>query len=286
MSGLLHALVNLTPINFQDIVGMASPGDDDEAIPVTSLECQWKRPRKRKESNLKIAEATFQKHVYGQEQKREFQSLTDFDPRPSELRGNATDQMHSFLQKVKGKALGVSLLFDSDCRCWSTTSGCTANALSPQLPSKEELKERVDRLKDSLNMPTQKMREIEQNTRDQSHSSLWHSVRRYRISASHFGAICRRLPTTPPQSLVLQILQPKKFSSAATDWGIRHEEIALKKYCDQQHQCGHHGLYYCKSGFVISKDHPFLGASPDAVVHDPTSINQFGLAEVKSPYSC
>ena len=130
------------------------------------------------------------------------------------------------------------------------------------------------------------MREIEQNTRDQCRSSLWHSVRRYRISASHFGAIYRRLPTTPPQSLVLQILHPKKFSSAATDWGIRHEDIALKQYCDLQHQSGHHGLYYCKSGFVISRNHPFLGASPDAVVHDPTRKNQFGLAEVKNPYSC
>ena len=130
------------------------------------------------------------------------------------------------------------------------------------------------------------MREIEQNTRDQSRLPLWHSVRQYRIFASHFGAIYRRLPTTPPQSLVLQILHPKRFSSAATDWGMSHEDIALKQYCDQQHQSGHHGLYYCKSGFVISKDHPYLGASPDAVVNDPTSEHQFGLAEVKSPYSC
>ena len=80
------------------------------------------------------------------------------------------------------------------------------------------------------------MREIEQNTRDQSRTPLWHSVRLYRLSASHFGAIRRRLPTTPPQSLVLQILHPKSFSSPATDWGISHEDIALKQYCDLQHQ--------------------------------------------------
>ena len=48
--------------------------------------------------------------------------MTDFDPRPSELRGNVIDQMHSLLGKIKGKGLGVSLLFDSDCRCWSTTT--------------------------------------------------------------------------------------------------------------------------------------------------------------------
>ena len=96
--------------------------------------------------------------------------MTNFDPRPSELRGNASIQMRSFLGKVKGKGLGVSLLFDSDCRCWSTD--CATNALSPQLPSKEELKERVQQLKDSLHISLQKMREIEQNTRDQSRSLL------------------------------------------------------------------------------------------------------------------
>ena len=36
---------------------------------------------------------------------------------------------------------------------------------------------------------------------------------------------------------------------------------------------------------MISQEHPFLEASPDAVIHDPTSDNPFGLAEVKSPYS-
>ena len=111
--------------------------------------------KKEKESNLKIANATFKKHVYGQERKREFQSLTNFNPRPSELRGNASDQMRSFLGKVKGKGLGVSLLFDSDCRCWSTTTDCVTNALSPQLPSKEELKEQVQQQKDSLHISLQ-----------------------------------------------------------------------------------------------------------------------------------
>lgn len=129
------------------------------------------------------------------------------------------------------------------------------------------------------------MREIEQSTRDQSQSSLWYSVRRYRITASHFGDVYRRLPTTPPQSLVLRIQEPKRFFSEATEWGQKHEDIALQKYREKQHESGHHGLYYCKSGFVISQKHPFLGASPDAVIHDPTNDNPFGLAEVKSPYS-
>lgn len=35
----------------------------------------------------------------------------------------------------------------------------------------------------------------------------------------------------------------------------------------------------------MCETHPFLGASPDAVVHDPTDRFPFGLAEVKCPYS-
>ena len=77
--------------------------------------------------------------------------------------------------------------------------------MQPQLPCIEDLREYVAELKKNLQLPAEKCREIELKTRDQSLSSLWFSVRRYRITASYFGVIYRRLPTTPPHSLVLQI---------------------------------------------------------------------------------
>ena len=78
----------------------------------------------------------------------------------------------------------------------------------------------------------------------------------------------------------------KVFESPATNWGKKCEDVALKMYTEHQHRLGHADLYTCRSGFVISEEYPFLGASPDAVVYDPTSSDQFGLAEVKYPYSC
>lgn len=84
---------------------------------------------------------------------------------------------------------------------------------------------------------------------------------------------------------MLQILGAKPYTSAATEWGKRNEAVALEKYKKAQDGSGHHGLYCCPSGFVVSEMYPYLGASPDAVVHDPTSSNPFGLAEVKCPYS-
>ena len=35
----------------------------------------------------------------------------------------------------------------------------------------------------------------------------------------------------------------------------------------------------------MCESYPFLGVSPDSVVHDPTSPNPFGLVEIKCPYS-
>ena len=48
---------------------------------------------------------------------------------------------------------------------------------------------------------------------------------------------------------------------------------------------GNIDLKTSRCGFVICKEHQFLGVSPDAVVHDPSCKDSFGLAEVKCPYS-
>ena len=42
----------------------------------------------------------------------------------------------------------------------------------------------------------------------------------------------------------------------------------------KQRASGHADLYACKSGFVISEDLPFVGASPDAAVYDPSVVNR------------
>ena len=47
---------------------------------------------------------------------------------------------------------------------------------------------------------------------------------------------------------------------------------------------GHNDLVAVKVGFVISEDFPFLGATPDASVHDPSRTDQYGLVEIKCPY--
>ena len=75
VSALLHALVAMTPTHLK-------PGpsrcDVDEDLPVTSYPCQWKEPRKRKQSNLNISDAKVEKHM---QRKLNLLPLEEFDPR-------------------------------------------------------------------------------------------------------------------------------------------------------------------------------------------------------------
>ena len=57
-------------------------------------------------------EATFEKHEYGTMRKYKFDDIEHFDPRPDELKGNASDYLQDLLKQLHGKQLCVSLLFD------------------------------------------------------------------------------------------------------------------------------------------------------------------------------
>ena len=124
VSALLHALMALSPSMYnekkldENDSDRESGSDGETPLPVTSYPCKWKLPCKRKESNLKMSEAKFEKHVYGKPKKRELQPLETFDPRPEEFQGTATDMLSQFLTKMKGKGLGVSLLFDQTVQYW------------------------------------------------------------------------------------------------------------------------------------------------------------------------
>ena len=205
VSGLLHALVAMCP---KQISLTTDPSAPEEPLPVTSYACQWKQPKKRKESSLPVSDITFTKHVYGRQVKHTLKPLKDFDPRPVEYQGTAPQQLEKFLKNVLGKGLGISLLLDKDVQVWKDTSDESNTCADPDaaagavMPSQTELVKRVALFKKSLQLTTQQIRELEMNTKDQTKSQLWYSARRYRLTASTFGRIFQMLPTTPPDSLV------------------------------------------------------------------------------------
>ena len=63
---------------------------------------------------------------------------------------------------------------------------------------------------------------------EQRNSSLCYEVRHFRLTASLLGTIVRRKPGTPPDKLVMCILQQKRFTSAATEWGVQQESAAIE----------------------------------------------------------
>ena len=216
--------------------------------------------------------------------KRKIKRVEDFDPRPPQFRGTAASRLPELVSKLRGEQLCISLLFDSQYR--RTTHDTSQQPSSHNRPEIASLQETVTAFKRSLEVTSDKACEIERDTREQRKSSLWFSVRQYRITASMFGAVLSRRPDTPPDSLVLRIIHPKTFSTEATKYGIENEASAVKEYVAYQHSHGHPELVVSASGFIIHTAHSFLGASPDGAVYDLSNQTQpFGFIEVRCPHS-
>ena len=68
---------------------------------------------------------------------------------------------------------------------------------------------------------------------------------------------------------------------ASFRWGCKHEETARRQYEEVNKQL-HSDLRVEDAGFRVSKEHPYIGASPDAYVR--CSCCQSGILEIKCPF--
>ena len=149
----------------------------------------------------------FEKHTYGKTRKRTSKLAEDFDTRPLEYRGTTKDRFPALLDKLHRKERCISLLLDPRYHHWDTASSSTT--ISSELPDNAQLKSTIVAFMEILKISTEKAREIEQDTSEQHHSSLWFAVRHYRNTASLFGNVLQRRQGTPPDNLVFRILQEK-----------------------------------------------------------------------------
>ena len=86
----------------------------------------------------------------------------------------------------------------------------------------EKLKKLVSAFKESLSTSDKKIHEIELNTWEQR-INLVVSSKTLLYQFIFIQASPPAQGTDPPDSLVLQILQAKQFSTPATQWGISNE---------------------------------------------------------------
>ena len=164
---------------------------------------------------------------------------------------------------------------------------------APQTPQeyhllpKEEIQIEVQSFKKSLAVTEADVQRIEEETRGQRESFKWFQFRRFRITASYFGEVRRRRETTQPEALVLRMLglnTCNRKESAAMVWGRSNESLALEKYKQKKLASSHEHVVVTQSGLWVSYEHPFLGASPDAAVCDPSESHPCGFVEIKCPY--
>ena len=118
----------------------------------------------------------------------------------------------------------------------------------------------------------------EMKTRAQRNCGLWVELRKGRLTSSRFGEVCKRRKSTPCERIVKDILHSSSPNSQAINWGITHEDDAVKTYQSMT------GNTVSPAGLFLSLEQGFLGASPDGIARDVKS-KETGLLEVKYPHS-
>ena len=98
--------------------------------------------------------------------------------------------------------------------------------------------------------------------------------------------VCHRKATATCEAFVQKKLAPKSIDTPAICYGKLHEAIAIKSYMDHQNKEGI-AVQVNPCGLSVDSSMPWLAASPDAIVVDPTQEHQkMGCLEVKCPYVC
>lgn len=125
---------------------------------------------------------------------------------------------------------------------------------------------------------------VEATTREQSKCAKWFAYRAGRVTASVMKCVCSTSLSQPAISLLKRICYPENnnFSSAATEWGRKHEGTAISAYQKQAAQ-HHTNMTLRRVGVCLSTKYPHLAASPDAFVSCLCCGE--GIVEVKCPYS-
>ena len=103
--------------------------------------------------------------------------------------------------------------------------------------------------------------------------------RRGRVTASSFGAIAKRKSSFVP--LVKRLLYAKHVTTRAMRYGHLHEVHARNAYTTYLLD-KHKDATVMRTGLHIDPKHNWIGASPDGIVNDPSSVDDpHGLLEIK-----
>ncbi len=127
-----------------------------------------------------------------------------------------------------------------------------------------------------LQLTNDQIADFEVKTRVQSATPLWHKLRKGRITATKVGPIVKRQKDDVTKFLQ-NLKSTRTVQTQAMKLGIANEPLAAVKYSSQCEDTVN--VYPC--GIIISPYSPWLAASPDRKVYNPTRPTPFGLLEIK-----
>ena len=152
-----------------------------------------------------------------------------------------------------------------------------------QKVSKEELNRICVSTFEKLRVTQVEVAYLEKSTRAQSNSLLWYEYRKGRNTASFFSEVLRHKGKTYPTFLVKSIMQYYSVSQSvpALKWWRENEDNGILAYKEKMLE-KHRNFKIKSSGFVISSEYSFHGASPDGLVSCDCCSE--GFVEIKCPF--
>nr|XP_055076863.1 uncharacterized protein LOC129456058 [Misgurnus anguillicaudatus] len=128
----------------------------------------------------------------------------------------------------------------------------------------------------SLQLSIEMAHKIELSTRGQSKDPEWHALRRMRITSSRFREVANVRGYSSAEHLAERIIRGTR-QTAEMRRGSEMEFQAAKEYAQRNN------VNYSPCGLVVHPQAPWLGASPDGLVYDPSVTPAYGLFKIKCP---
>lgn len=258
----------------------------------TSKDCLWNQPaRSRKLSPKKVSDLTFKKQKLSHSPPRNptLHKPSSSKPQPTPI------NIERFGKKLQAASPHAAFLLSNKLTVYMFQRPPTPDKCDLGLPTPPFMYRDSVNLQDAkpqvafekyltkLCATTEQCVAIEFETRKQSKNKNWEEARSDRITSSTFGLIFKRKNLTRPDSILKTVLgYYSKFDCESLRWGRSHEPAARRRYVKQTKR-EHPGLTVTECGLLTVPEYPYLGSSPDGLVHCP-HCDSLGVLEIKCPY--
>lgn len=260
-----------------------------DPLSCTAKTCEWNQGKKTGKNPSKISEATYSLY------KPKAAKLSDFDPRPKNMRSVGYAVKKEFVTDLKYNSLtvGKPSMWESLLKSIITYDNYDLDAERKALLKDLAWSFFTNIRSDGAHFSSNTY--MIPGTEPQAESQQWKSSRWFRITAStakqahnlgsllikpiaHLDSTYRKLFNY----LSYHVWDLHPFSTIDTMYGIENEDRARTDYMNSMLTCSP-GIKVIKTGLWINKLWPELGCSPDGLVYDPHGTDMYGLVEIKCP---